>query len=387
MRVYQLNGSWYYVVDIGRHPVSGRRQQKKKGGFTSQKQAEKAAIKLLADVENGMIGTMDRLTFGELCDIWFNTYPEKRRIKQSTMRLRRLQIQTWKQHLDKIDVQKINRQHIQNSLNVLSDEYCEQSLVLLFAVLKMIFEKAIELGVIRENPCRFAYVPKKRKTLQEIEQEPITNKYLEREPLQNFLKLASKFGLDHDYSLFLLLSYTGLRIGEALALKWSDINLDEQSISITKTLHHENSVILNYRLDTPKTKTSVRTIAIHDKLIEELKRLRTKQKEFRFKHRNAADFDFVFVNYQRFHGYPITQQMVNRRLQRLVKIGKLPNPITPHMFRHTHTSLLAEAGVGLVEIMERLGHKDDKTTKDIYLHLTKQLKKEAAEKFARLMND
>jgi integrase len=57
------------------------------------------------------------------------------------------------------------------------------------------------------------------------------------------------------------------------------------------------------------------------------------------------------------------------------------------MFRHTHTSLLAEAGVDLVTIMERLGHKDDDVTKNIYLHITQSLKQEAVHKFEKLMND
>ncbi|AVF24655.1 integrase [Paenibacillus larvae subsp. larvae] len=61
--------------------------------------------------------------------------------------------------------------------------------------------------------------------------------------------------------------------------------------------------------------------------------------------------------------------------------------LTPHSLRHTHTSLLAEAGVSLPEVMERLGHKDEDTIKNIYLHVTKEMKKEASQKFARLMEN
>ncbi|MGN7479195.1 tyrosine-type recombinase/integrase [Solibacillus silvestris] len=58
---------------------------------------------------------------------------------------------------------------------------------------------------------------------------------------------------------------------------------------------------------------------------------------------------------------------------------------TPHSLRHTHTSLLAEAGVSLEQIMDQLGHIDDHTTENIYLHITKEMKKEASHKFAQLM--
>ncbi|MGE7604678.1 tyrosine-type recombinase/integrase [Peribacillus sp. NPDC097675] len=59
--------------------------------------------------------------------------------------------------------------------------------------------------------------------------------------------------------------------------------------------------------------------------------------------------------------------------------------MTPHSLRHTHTSLLAEARVSLEQIMDRLGHIDDQITKNVYLHVTQDMKKEASHKFAELM--
>ncbi|WP_282939457.1 tyrosine-type recombinase/integrase [Paenibacillus sp. RC67] len=72
-------------------------------------------------------------------------------------------------------------------------------------------------------------------------------------------------------------------------------------------------------------------------------------------------------------------------MRRILKQASLVTNLTPHSFRHTHTSLLAEAGVGLQEIMERLGHKDDEKTKSVYLDVTKTMKKEASHKFNQLM--
>ena len=74
------------------------------------------------------------------------------------------------------------------------------------------------------------------------------------------------------------------------------------------------------------------------------------------------------------------------RLNRILKMAKIEQVITLHTFRHTHTSLLAEAGVELTIIMDRLGHKNDVTTRDIYLHATQSLKTEAVHKFEQLMN-
>jgi integrase len=72
-------------------------------------------------------------------------------------------------------------------------------------------------------------------------------------------------------------------------------------------------------------------------------------------------------------------------MARLLKIAGLDQSLTPHSLRHTHTSLLAEAGVGLEQIMQRLGHSDDETTRNIYLHITKPKRKEASQKFSELM--
>lgn len=74
-------------------------------------------------------------------------------------------------------------------------------------------------------------------------------------------------------------------------------------------------------------------------------------------------------------------------MTRILKLADLPVELTPHSLRHTHTSLLAQAGVNLVLIMERLGHEDERTTRKIYLHVTKDMKKEASIKFQKLMKD
>ncbi len=85
------------------------------------------------------------------------------------------------------------------------------------------------------------------------------------------------------------------------------------------------------------------------------------------------------------YGYPIVNKNVQNRMARLFKISGLNPELTPHSLRHTHTSLLAEAGVALEQIMDRLGHSDDQITKNVYLHVTQEMKKEASQKFSELM--
>jgi integrase len=107
------------------------------------------------------------------------------------------------------------------------------------------------------------------------------------------------------------------------------------------------------------------------------------------KHRDIYHIDdFVFASIDgELPGYSLYIKKIENRMRRLLKIAKLNLELSPHSLRHTHTSLLAEAGVSLSQIMERLGHKDEDTTKNVYLHVTKEIKKEASQKFKELMEN
>ena len=80
-------------------------------------------------------------------------------------------------------------------------------------------------------------------------------------------------------------------------------------------------------------------------------------------------------------------KLVTTRLQRLLSKSDITKHITPHGFRHTHTSLLIEAGVGVKEIQQRLGHTDINTTMNIYAHMTKKMEEKASQQFSKLMKD
>lgn len=204
---------------------------------------------------------------------------------------------------------------------------------------------------------------------------------MEKEELYLFLETAKKQGLEMDYLAFLILSYTGMRIGELVCLKWNDINFKENSIRIIKTYYNEKNNTVEYSLELPKTQGS-----IEDMIMEELKKHRTAQKKV-IKRLGDAYYNegFIFGKSERHPGYPTLIKTVANRMKRLLKTAELNQELTPHSLRHTHTSLLAEAGVGLEEIMDRLGHVEDETTRLIYLHVTEELKREASHKFGQLM--
>ncbi|KJR49184.1 Phage integrase [Desulfosporosinus sp. I2] len=284
-------------------------------------------------------------------------------------------------------VKAITRKMYQNALNRLKKEgLAENTLEGIHCTGRMIFKKAVELGYIKVDPTQYAIIPKTQKTVEEIEAYTEIPKYLEKEELAIFLKTAREKGLEMDAVVFTSLAYTGMRAGELCALKWKDNNFEDHTINITKTYYNPTNNIKNYLLLPPKTKSSIRTIDVDAVILTELENHQARQNVVKMEHGiTYHDKDFIFAMTDKNHGYPVYIKKIENRMARLLKLAKLDVALTPHSLRHTHTSLLAEAKVGLEEIMERLGHADDESTRRVYLHVTKTMKKEASQKFSELM--
>ena len=327
------------------------------------------------------------ITFKQYSEEWLRNYGNFCKVKESTVRVRDHEIRRLLTYLAHIKLKDISQQRYQDALNDLKFQgLAETTIDGIHVTGRMIFKKAIQSKLIKNDPTLYATVPKTSKTVEELEEEDEVVKYLEKEELSLFLKTAKEKGLDKDYPVFLLLSYSGIRVGEMCALKWKDIDFEQGTLNITKTYYNPTNNIKNYKLLPPKTLASKRKISIDVVVLDELKKYKAQQNIGRMENRGTYyDKDFIFTKETNYLGYPEIVKTIQRRMKRLLKLAKLNENLTPHSLRHTHTSLLAEASVSLPEIMERLGHKDDKITKQVYMHTTKSMKKEASRKFSELM--
>ncbi|OAB48506.1 site-specific integrase [Paenibacillus antarcticus] len=409
----KCGAAWSYRIRAGVDPKTGKRKLIERGGFRTKKEAEIAAAAAELEVHSGSFIEEKKITFEDFAKEWYSIYMGTGKVKISTGRVRLHEIGRLNHFFAKIPLKDITRRQYQNALNKLKEEkvkkkeittkkteetvkkadgeivkgYSENTIDGVHRTGRMIFKKAIEMEIIKNDPTSYAVVPRTQKTVEQLESEKQIVKYLEKEELSTFLGAAKDFGLEYDYVTFMLLAYTGMRAGELCALKWSDINFDDRTISITKTLYNPTNNTLKYTLLTPKTKSSVRTIEIDNVLCEVLNNHRVAQKELYMRNRKTyhnKDFIIVKTN-ENYAGYPEQIKKIEIRMLRLLKLCELNTDLTPHSLRHTHTSLLAEVKVTLEAIMERLGHQDDETTRNVYLHVTKTQKKEAAHKFSQLM--
>lgn len=385
--------SWSYMLDVGVNPETGRRKQKKKGGFKTKGEAQDAAALVHAELTQGTYVEEKDITFEEFVKTWRAMYTGSGKTKISTHRVRDHESGRLMPYFKKLKMKDITREQYQAAINDLKENgkkpgigFADNTMDGVHSTGRAIFKKAVELGMIRKDPTQYAYVPKTQKTIDELENQKEEVKYLEKEELALFLKTAQEQGLDGDYETFLILAYTGMRIGEFAVQRETDWNFSEHTVSITKTYYNPTNSTVKYKLLPPKTASSARTIDVDPIVTDTLKQYLIKVEELKAYYGNRYyDKGYIMPNIERFPGYPRTVKQYQLRMSRLLKLAGLNTKLTPHSLRHTHVSLLAEAGVELHEIMDRLGHKDDDTTEQIYLHVTKHKKKEASRKFAELM--
>ncbi|HAQ6607762.1 TPA: site-specific integrase, partial [Enterococcus faecium] len=176
-------------------------------------------------------------------------------------------------------------------------------------------------------------------------------------------------------------AYTGMRKSEVLALQWKDIDTFNKELHVNKTLAVDE--FGNVIIQSPKTRASRRVISLDTETLSILNNWKLQQKEEYLKlgYNTSSKEQHVFTTVKNTLYIPNT---VNDWLRYILKKYNLPR-ITPHGFRHTHASLLLEAGESVKVVQQRLGHENSKVTLDIYAHITNNAPKKTGQDFADMM--
>lgn len=371
------NGETRYLFQtyLGIDPITGKERRTTRRGFKTMKEAKQAERNLLLDVEeNGLPsnqsdGFQDP-TFEELASLWLENY--KTTVKPSTFENVKSKVEKMtEEHFKELKLKKITVAYCQKVVIELSKTYVLYNHYL--SVINRIFKYAVLMDILDSNPFDKVIKPKSRQVQRK-------GNFLTKEELKEFLKLAQTATLSYFFPLVHLMSYTGLRQGEALALKWSDIDFENKKITVDKTA---TRIKEKQTLQTPKTKNSKRVISIDPTTLSILKSWKKDQIKIYFKNGKhfEGDENFIFTN-ERADWVHIHNFIPY--FKRFVSDHKL-KPITPHGLRHTHASLLFSAGVEPKNISDRLGHSTVQITLDLYTHITEEQRADTVEKLLEYM--
>lgn len=254
-------------------------------------------------------------------------------------------------------------------------------------VLHQVLDLGVEDDYLRYNPSDNALRElKKAHNANSIKRKALTIQ--EQELFESFL---SQQGQYHKwYPVFIVLLWTGMRVGEITGLRWCDIDLEKEIISVNHTLVYYSRGKehgCSFAINTPKTKAGTRIIPMLPKVKEAFLLEKEYQKECGIKCTAAIDgyTDFIFIN--RFGGTQ-HQGTLNKALRRIIRdcnydvldkeskkenVTLLPS-FSNHSLRHTFTTRMCEAGVNIKAMQDILGHADAETTMDIYAEATNDLK-------------
>lgn len=197
--------------------------------------------------------------------------------------------------------------------------------------------------------------PKKRRTL---DTEPKARKQSELDAFYKAINRRSVSGT-RTYALVRLLDYTGLRIGEALALTLDDMDFDNGTL----------------RVRTSKTQSGIRTAMMPG---DDKKRAELKEAIDRWLALRQTESDLVFVTSK---GEPLAASSVRRSFARISERAGLSHPIHPHTLRHTYISRLLENGANLSGVSRQAGHANPKITAEAYWWCTNEEQREAVSRF------
>lgn len=254
----------------------------------------------------------------------------------------------------------------QSLINKLSEKYSRSTISKVYVILNMCFNHALTKGHIGENPMMKVKMPKesslvtKKKEAKWLSSNDVEKLVLEAERVNTReFRIRGKIG-ERVYGVnayyVILIIYTGLRIGELMALTWNDIDFKNKTLSVNKSRAKgkvDGKTIL-YIKD-PKSESGTRIIPLSDRALYALQKI----KEF-------SDSDLIVSNTS-------SESNITRTINRMLfRAGCETEKCGLHALRHTFGSLLLEKGIDLKTISYLLGHSDITVTANIYLHITRE---------------
>lgn len=323
----------------------------------TQKDLESKAEEARKEWEFGGISLSPKTTFAEITDIWMDSF--------GGIQTERWRYQQWriiKKHLyptlANMQVKDLKQIHLQQLINAKAKEgYATGTMKQMKQTAKRILDIAVEADMIRRNVFEKVKVPKV---------EPTERQALTSEQIQMVNETWETHFMGYPA---MIMMYCGLRRGELLALRWRDVDLENDVIHVTKAVE---LVINQPTVKKPKSKAGIRDVPIPEILHNVLIQVKGDNDELvcpgsQGQIMSESAYDSAWHSYMNhlnlFYG--------GRNGSRTQKKRMVIQPFTAHMLRHTYATMLYDAGVDVKSAQHFLGHADLKLTLSVYTHLTK----------------
>ena len=372
IKEYQLKSGkkrFEFVISLGQNS-NGKRVQAHRRGFKSYAEAE-AEFNKLSQTKPDNYVKQKQIKVSELRDLWFENY--KNQVKGSTANKN-------KQIFDNHVIPEFGNQYIDKvtvaELQKWADKKAKQIVKYRDAIneFNVLFEYGMRLNYVQDNPLKRIIIPKKTSRKRRDTEHNVYT----RDELNQFLKVAKEYGLVQ-YTYFKLLSSTGLRKSEALALTWQDIDLNNNTLSVNKTLAY--GLGGKTIIQSPKSPKSKRILPISDSLKEVLIDYKQKQKILSSKLFHTIKGTYLRMSkpdqwlrsiYAEDHQKNVKYAKKHKLSKNYILTHDLRH-ITVHGFRHTFATLLVEeTNVKPKTVQMLLGHENIQMTLDIYTHINKK---------------
>lgn len=373
------SGTRYSVRLYVRKDENGKQEYYVKKGFKTEKEAKLHEARKKVEIEDIGYHRPSNDLYRTVYEEWLPSY--KNRVQETTCQRTKdlFRLHILPKFGDK-SISKITPVHCQNAINEWAVKYT--NIKQLKSYSSQIFEYAIFAELLQRNPMTNTKLPHREKKESE--------NYFSLEELKKFLEILNKEESLKHILIFQLLITTGVRKGELSALRWADINFEEQLLHIGKsyaTIRTEdpNATRKTIRIQkNTKNVSSERILPIDFQTIELLKLWKKEQAEellqFGINTKTKKQLIFTYVNADGAINQPLHADYSNNIMKRLEKKYKLKH-VTIHGLRHTHATLLLEGGASIKETQDRLGHKNAETTLNTYSHVTEKAQRNAVDKF------
>lgn len=362
--------SWLIRVFLGRD-ATGKRKFQNKTVKGTKKDAQKALNSMLRDADLDLLGNSQKQTLNEYLDVWLETIAKPR-----------LQYRTFKDYgdllrryvrepLGNIKLSELKAVHIQKLYGEMLGRGLSPRIVrYTHATLSSALKEAVKLDILPRNVATLVQLPKKRQKEMDV---------LSQEESLVFLNALKDERFE---TLFSFALASGMRCQEYLGLQWKDINFENNTATVQRAVvwHRSGG---GWEFSQPKTAKSRRTIPMPLSVMQAIRRHRIQQNKERLKlgaawHQNELVFPSEI-------GTPLNPPNVTRHFKKMLEKAEIRTSIRLYDLRHTHATLLLQAGINPKIVSERLGHSSVVLTLDVYSHVLPNMQQDATDQLEQML--